>query len=739
MSASAIKASPPSEKDKENRGAVAAPMSDAVAMQWSVERSISKTPVAKKKAAHAVARKMVDGTASSEEDEEDEDSVADEATMLAQSTGSNAGGCSGTATIAAAGAHDASMTQHACEPREAVAEWLQRKSAEQERTRRRAEAKARRVAAERVAKEAESAAALERWQRAAAERDAAREAAQAKQRAIEAAALAAKEEEKAARRAAAEKAYKVFLEKSAARLAAEAKKANLSKAEAARAATAQKRAAKQRFHEWLQKKSEWYLARVAAIKQRAAERRARGLSGQNGLAGDQSSVMGEDDPDDEARLDWHWLEREVEAELAAASRAQQEPPAPVNPQGQAVLPDGRSEEQLRAARAAEHARDQDLLDGVLDEVDMQLWSKLISGIENARDELAALKAAGAQAPQPSPQQQGSGAQQQHVHVGQLLAEAERERGGPGVSRALPTPLRALRQQQQQQNDPEAFQRQLALQRQEAEEEDRFDDFNAAAASAAAGAPAAASGPAVYNVPLHSGKYERVQASPSSDRIYASHAQFHSGEAVPAEGPAAAAGGGGFNAAGVHQAYGASMSASSSTGVVVPPIVIYQKRPSPFALDEERLAREVQLRPSEHAGTYTRRTEAAAVVEEQWRQQQQQQQQQQQSALSRSASRSRLLQGSPHRSDVAASPPPSSSLLPHEAVRPYEQWLRGEMQAAMHLPPPGAYTIATPHRRTPHSATGATPAASPDVNLLHADAAGRPSTAMRSSLRTPGQP
>lgn len=153
-----------------------------------------------------------------------------------------------------------------------------------------------------------------------------------------------------------------------------------------------------------------------------------------------------DDPDEESALDWRWLEKEVEAELAAAEQKQTNKtknktnketknkkqndrhttimaPQPthisiegdddddgdgdsnldddilmVDDYGDPLVPPDVYDSSLAAVHADADARfgpaasdgasDANLLYQVLDEVDLDLWTKLMAGIERARDEVA---------------------------------------------------------------------------------------------------------------------------------------------------------------------------------------------------------------------------------------------------------------------------------------------------------------------------------------------------------------
>jgi hypothetical protein len=240
-----------------------------VSSEWSGRRSASKSPT--KYAPHLLARAAVEGVdLFAKEAEHDRTRLAeDNVTQLYEDN----------STLLA---HEVSLTQHAQEPRPSVAEWLQRKASEDERTRRRAERKAKRIAEARVLKQAESVAALEKWQRAQAEREAAKEVASAKQRADENAANHEKHRMQEERKAAAQKAYAAFLERTALKAAAAAKKENLSKAHALREAAKKKRQAKERFAEWIQNKSDWFIGRVKNIKDKETERKLRGDGEMNG-------------------------------------------------------------------------------------------------------------------------------------------------------------------------------------------------------------------------------------------------------------------------------------------------------------------------------------------------------------------------------------------------------------------------------------------------------------------------
>lgn len=386
--------------------------------------------------------------------------------------------------------------------------------------------------------------------------------------------------------------------------------------------------------------------------------------------------VAEDDPEEEAALDWQWLEREVESELQAASdahRAKRNPPPPAaspklgaaaaaSQSGVSSSPGPASAAAAAAAAGASSSRggvdaasDQDLLYGVLDDVDMELWTKLMRGIESTREELDALRAAQHSA-FASEQIGGSAA-------GRVLLEADRERGGPGPMRVpFPTPLRSL-------HDREPYT--SAAQR-------AMDD-----PSEGRGAAAYASGAPVIAVSLHASPYERPEFSPTTAELYA-YAQ-----------------------------------APPSTAAGSTPTPLFHRRPSPFAVDDVVLARESQIRPAEHTGTYT------ALVDYEERMQTQQQPHGASfvpdASLSRSASRARIL-ASPARAAAAVGPhsSPQLSPLPRGAVRPYEAWLRAEMQQA--ATPSAAPAPISPGRFGSASAS-ASRRAMADVNLLHAARSG----------------
>jgi hypothetical protein len=173
-----------------------------------------------------------------------------------------------------------------------------------------------------------------------------------------------------------------------------------------------------------------------------------------------------------------------------------------------------------------------------------------------------------------------------------------------------------------------------------------------------GAAAYASGAPVIAVSLHSSPYERPEFSSNTADLYA-YAQ----------------------------------------GATAAPTLLFQRRPSPFAVDE---AAQVQIRPREHAGTYDERMQQQHPHSSHAPDPS--------SSLSRSASRARIL-SSPMR--LGASLGPSSSAQASPSVRPYESWLRAEMQQA-----------ATPSDAPPHltpgrfgSAAASLSMHAPNANLL----------------------
>jgi hypothetical protein len=342
-----------------------------------------------------------------------------------------------------------------------------------------------------------------------------------------------------------------------------------------------------------------------------------------------------EDPAEEAALDWQWLEREVESELNTADRAKRSR-APVQASSklseedlqaeldeveERVAADGRTEAEIQQARAAAYARDQEELRGVLDEVDLGLWQRLIGGIESTQEELLALREAGIAAG-------GRG-------IGRMLAEAERETGIPShPQRGASVPVRTVHDS---------------------------DALAAAQRHPYTGGVAGASGP-VYSIPLHSQRFERPQASHSTDRMYSDMQH-----PVPA----------------------------LRAGAVAP---LFRRRPSPFASDDSHQSVQEAISAaasrgstpslSASASASSVRLDAAAAAGSQ--------EQVYMHAvtggapavtLSRSASRARILNASPERAESdpnsrIAHAAPSASPLPAAAVRPYEAWIRKEMSVAM---------------------------------------------------------
>ena len=436
------------------------------------------------------------------------------------------------------------------DPRASVSSWLARKAAAQEKARRRAEQAAEAAKVEKAAKAQESAAALERWKVKQAQLKAKREADLAKKHEEDAKLQAEKDEQERRRKAAAAKAYKSFLARSAARSAEASARQHLTATQAAQAARDKKRLAKQRFDEWVQRKSDWFVGRVQSIRDKQAAREAHAAAADH--AQDGRPEMDDDDPAEEAALDWQWLEREVEQELEAASRSRNPPPPPLP-----VLKSASSASKPRrtaagiAERDAALARDQALLDGVLDSVDMELWNKLMAGIECTRDELDRLRenAAISTGSQPRRLLAGDGAPE-------LLDDASGS-GTSGVRRAFPTPLRSL-------HAPEAramMERDLYGEH----DEERKQEAHAPAAHAQAH-DADAPAPPVGPVPLHASGFETVQLSQSAAQIYAQR------QSAREEAQAAAAR--------RHKAHA-----------------------SPFPTDAASVAREAQLRPGQFAGSY----------------------------------------------------------------------------------------------------------------------------------------
>lgn len=285
------------EENKENEASVAS--------QWAAAKVASQTPTPSKPA-HKIARDAVRDRNDDHDEEYEDDYEAAEAggsarASFAQRSPAPAKGAGASASAASArasggltlsqlgnggnahAAHDAALTVHESEPRAAVATWLQKKEAESERTRRRAEAAAAKAAEARAAKQRESAEALERWQKKQAELAAEKQAQQAKQRADAAAAKAEKEAAHAARKAAAKKAYAAFLARANARAEALARSQRLSAQEAARAARERKRAAQERFQQWVAQKSDWFVGRVQNIKDRQMERKRMADGDMNGV------------------------------------------------------------------------------------------------------------------------------------------------------------------------------------------------------------------------------------------------------------------------------------------------------------------------------------------------------------------------------------------------------------------------------------------------------------------------
>jgi hypothetical protein len=342
----------------------------------------------------------------------------------------------------------------------------------------------------------------------------------------------------------------------------------------------------------------------------------------------------DDDPDEEAALDWHWLEREVESELAAADEANrrlQLTDAQADAAA-ALVPSAHVQTvaERHAARQAAIDEDERRLNSVLDEVDMELWEKLIGGIQSTRDELNALKAG-------SSMDDGTigGTPSQ---VGRLLAEAEQQRGGASVHRAYPTPLRTL-------HDSNTIHDNEYIHH-------PYDQH---------GIP-----PAVYAVPLHSQRYEQLTTSASSDRIYQQHTLL----------------------------YGQSTQTIQDS----PSVYSFPRRPSPFTLNSSQQAQEASIRSAEYAGTYsthtdaeTRRHEYTNVVD----------------------THTLTNPDAVHRESLV-------SPLPHRAVRPYEQWVKGEIQSAMTIPTSTTRT-ANPHSHphsTPHKQPTTATTVHLDVNLMH---------------------
>lgn len=446
--------------------------------------------------------------------------------------------------------HASASSSHAPASDASVSSWLARKAAAQEKARRRAEKAAAAEKAEKAAKAKESAAALERWRAKQAEMHAQREAALAKQKADEAKVQADKDTLKRARKAAGDKAFKTFLARAAARSAEASARQHLTTAQTAQAARDKKRLAKQRFDEWVARKSDWFVGRVQSIRDKQAAREAHAAEQASGAV----APLDDDDPAEEAALDWQWLEREVEQELEAASRAKHRPPPPLP----ALKPASASKPRRSAAGAAERdaalARDQALLDGVMDSVDIELWNKLMAGIECTRDELDRLRENAAIT---------TGSQQRKLMVGDGAPEID---DAVGVRRAFPTPLRSL-------HAPEAramMERDLYGER---------EDATAADASAHA-AP-------VVNVPLHASGYETVQLSQSAAHLYAQRQTA-------------------LEAAAASRAVASAEEASAADAAASRP------RSSPYPTDAASVAREAQLRPGQFAGSYAALAQAKGM-------------------------------------------------------------------------------------------------------------------------------
>lgn len=374
-----------------------------------------------------------------------------------------------------------------------VAEWLSAKAAHAERERRRLDKLQRAEAEAKAIKERETKEALAAW-------EARKAAATAKRTETQRRAKVASDKKSAEKHAAAEErrvacmqAFNAFLARADAKRKREARVASKAASTRTSDARRKKAAAKKNFEEWVTRKSEWFVERVRQIKQRARDRTRGGEENGQRRFGEEgrnvchrrrcaqtndishyltcfsfscislcvSLCLAGGDPEEEAALDWQWLEKEVEADLNAASAtsrgasrsdrraaslaaagttlvadarlgdaaAQIEYEEAVVADADRVLADGRTVGEVVASSLEAEEADADLLYGVLDEVDLALWTRLMHGVETARDEIARLK---------------------HAHpndpAARALNQADRERAHAPLRVAFPTPLHALREE-----------------------------------------------------------------------------------------------------------------------------------------------------------------------------------------------------------------------------------------------------------------------------------------------------
>jgi len=258
-------------------------------------------------------------------------------------------------------------------PPPTVQEWLASKRAEQERAARRAARRAEREEKEKEAKKKESQEAYEKWMQKQEEDKLKRSTAAAEKKAEEQRKKAEEEATKQARREQALKAYRQFIERTTKARAAEAAASRQSESERRKKEEERREIARQKFDEWVKKKGDWLVERVRKMKKKRKE--------QNRLA---DGAMNDDDPEEEAALDWHWLEREVAAEMAAAARQAEARKAEARRRGLELGADGMMHGGM-GMESSEPSTDS-LLYEVLDEVDVEVWAEMARGIEDARAE-----------------------------------------------------------------------------------------------------------------------------------------------------------------------------------------------------------------------------------------------------------------------------------------------------------------------------------------------------------------